>query len=82
MHDHITVIEQKPALLRLPFDAAFLFVIFFRCFQDPFRERVQHAIAGAVAEYEIVGKGCDVLDVQKQDVFALPILQGFNDFMC
>ena len=82
MHDHITIIEQEPAFLCLSLDAAFFLVVFLGRFQYPFCKRVQHAVAGAVAEYEIIGKGCNVFDVEQQDVFALSVLQGFNNFMC
>ncbi|HLE90238.1 MAG TPA: hypothetical protein VI753_03740, partial [Anaerolineales bacterium] len=45
-------------------------------------QRVQHAVAGAAANHEVICEGGDVLDVQKQDVFALFVLQGGDDFMC
>ena len=81
MHNHVAIIEQKPAFLSLPLHAAFFLVIFLRRFQHGFGERIQHAVAGAVAYYEVVSKRCDIFDVEQQDVFALFVLQGVNDFM-
>ena len=81
MDNHIPIVEHKPALLGPPLDAPPFFVILFGCFQHAFSERVQHAVAGTVANHEIICKGCDVLDVQKQDVFALFVLQGIDYFM-
>ena len=82
MHDHIPIVEQKPAFVGLPLYAAFFLIVFLGRFQHPFGKRIQHTVAGAITEDEIIGKGRNVLDVQKQDVFALSILQGFNNFMC
>ena len=82
MHDHIAVIEHEPAFLGLSFHAALFLVILLGGFEHTFGERVEHAVAGAVADDEIIGKRCDVFDVEKQDVFALFVLQGVDDFMC
>jgi len=82
MHDHVAVIEDEPAFLCLSFHAALFLVILLGGFDDTFGERVQHTVAGAVADDEVISKRCDVFDVEKQDVFALFVLQGFNDFMC
>ncbi len=82
MDDHIAVVHDQPALLRFAVHAAFLFVILFGGFEHAFGERVQHAVAGAVADDEIIGKRCDILDVEEQDILALFVLQGFDDLMC
>lgn len=82
MHDHVAVVHHQPALLCFAVHAAFLLVVLFGGFEHPFGERVQHAVAGAVADDEIVGKGCYTLDVEKQDILALFVLQGFDDLMC
>lgn len=81
MHNHIAKVHDQPAFARFPFHAALLFVVRFGCLQHTFGERIEHAVAGAVAEDEIIGKGGNPLDVEKQDVFALFVLQGFDDFM-
>ena len=81
MHDYIAVIEHQPSFPRLAFDTAFFLVVLFGGFQHALGQRVEHAVTGAVAQHEVVGKGCDVFDVEKQDIFALSVLQGFDDFM-
>jgi hypothetical protein len=81
MDDYVAIIEHQPALTRLAFDAAFLLVLFFGSFQHTFGQRVEHTVTGPVAQDEIIGKGSHVFDVEKQDVFALLVLQGFDDFM-
>ena len=82
MHDHVAIIHNEPALARLPFQATFFLVIPFGGFQHTFCQRVEHTVTGAVTDNEIIGKRCDIFDVKEQDVFALFVLQGFDDFMC
>lgn len=81
MYDHIAKVEHQPAFAGLSFDAAFLFVVLFGGLEHTLSKRVEHTVTGTVADDEVIGKGCDVLDVEKQDVFALFVLQGFDDFM-
>lgn len=82
MHDHVAEVHHQPALLRSAVHAAFLFVVVFHGFEHALGERVQHAVAGAVADDEIVGKCRDILDVEEQDVLSLFVFQGFDDLMC
>ena len=81
MDNHIPVVEHEPALLGLAFDAAPLLVLLLCGFENSLGKRVQHAVAGAVADHEIIGKGCNVFNVEKQDVLTLLILQGGDDLM-
>ena len=81
MYDDIAIVENQPAFAGLTFDPALFLVVLFGRFQHTLGQRVEHAVTGAVAQDEIVGKGCDVFDVEKQDIFALSVLQGFDDFM-
>ena len=82
MNDHISKIHYQPAFAGLTFDAAAFLVIFFCGFEHAFGQRVQHTVAGAVAPYKIISKGCDVLNIEKQNVLALFVLEGFDDLMC
>ncbi len=56
VHDHVTVIEYEPAFVGCTVDAALFLIIFFCSFQHTFGERVQHAVAGAVADDEVISK--------------------------
>ena len=82
MHDDIAIVEDKPALFRPAFNASLFLMFLLGGFQHAFGECVEHTVAGAIADDEITGKRCDVFDVEKQDVFALSVLQGGDDFMC
>ena len=81
MHDHITEVHHQPAFAGLAFDATSLLIISFCGFEHAFRQCVQHTVAGAVAQYEIISKGGDVLNIQQQNIFTLLILQGVDDLM-
>ena len=81
MHHHVAEVEHEPAFARLSFHAAFFLVVLLGRFQNTLGKRVEHTVAGPGADHEVVGKRCYILDVEKQDVFALFVLQGFDDFM-
>ena len=81
MHNHIPIIENKPAFFRLSLDTTLFLVILLGHFEHCLGKRVEHTVAGTVADDKIVSKRCYILDVQKQDVFTLFVLQGFDDFM-
>jgi len=82
MYHHISIVHYKPAFLRFPIYAASFLEILFGCFEHAFGECVEHAIAGAVADYEIIGKTCDPFDIEEQNIFSLLVFQGFDDLMC
>jgi hypothetical protein len=82
MYHHISVIEHEPTLLSLPFDPPSFLMFLPGGFQHTFGERVEHPVAGTVADDEIICKRRDVFDVKNQDVFALFVLQGGDDLMC
>lgn len=79
--DHIAVVQHQPAFLRLSFYPALFFIVLLGRFEHSFGKGIQHPVAGAVAYDEIVGERCDILDVEKQDVFTLFVLQGGDDLM-
>jgi hypothetical protein len=81
MHNHITKVEHKPAFARLSLHAAFFLVILPGFLQHALGKRVEHTVAGAAAYDKIIGKRRNILDIEKQYVFALFVLQGFDDFM-
>ena len=81
MHHYIAEIHDEPSVLRTPFHPAFLFVLLFGHLQHPFGKRIQHAVAGTVADHKIIGKGGDILDIEEQDLFAFLVLQGVDNCM-
>jgi hypothetical protein len=82
MHNDIAVVQDEPAFFRLSFHTTFFLVILLGGFQHGLGKRVEHSVAGAITDDEIIGKRCNVFNVEKQDVFALFVLQGRDDLMC
>lgn len=82
MHNHIAKIHDEPAFTRLTFHTSLFLIVLFCGLEYAFGERIKHTVTGAVADNKIIGKGCDILDVEEQDIFALFVLQGIDDFMC
>jgi len=64
MHNHVTIIEHEPAFVGFTVNTASFLVIFFRGFQHAFGKCVEHAVAGAAAYHEVIGKGRDVFNIQ------------------
>ena len=82
MHDHITIIDDHPAIA----GETLLFSLFLmfgaEVFDGGFRERVDHAVTGAAADDEIVGKRDDAFQVYQDNIFTLFIFKGVYDFAC
>lgn len=82
MDDHVAKVHDQPAIVGLAFDAASPFVLFVVSLLHCFGQRVQHAAAGGGADHKIIGKGCDFLDIDQQDIFTLFVFQGFYNGAC
>ena len=80
MDDHIAVIHDHPAVA----GEALFFALFSMpgadILDDGFGKGVDHAVAGASANNEIIGKGDDIFQVDQDDILALFIFQGIYDF--
>lgn len=79
MDDHIPVINHDPAIPGLALLFAFFEMVAAHGLQRGVGECIQHAITGAGAQDEIIGKRCDVFDVKQKDVLALFVFErGHN----
>jgi len=81
MYHNIAEIHNKPAFTSLTLDATSFLVILLHSFQYALGERIEHAVTSSIADHEIIGKRCNIFDIEKQDVFTLFVFQGFDDFM-
>jgi hypothetical protein len=79
VHDHVAVVHYQPAVAGFAFQPAFLFMLCTHVIYDRFCQGVQHAVAGAVADDEVVGEGGNVFQIEQQNVFALFFFQGVDD---
>ena len=75
MHDHVPIVNHDPAFARLPLYLALLAVCLVYGIDGCGREGAEHAVAGAGAQDEVVGKGCDVFDVEQEDVLAFFVFE-------
>lgn len=80
MEDDITKIHDHPAIARKALLFAFFGMFRADVFDDRFCERIDHAVAGSGTNNEIIGKGNDVFQVNKDDVFPFFIFKGVYDF--
>jgi hypothetical protein len=69
--DYVAKISYQPAITGLAFNLAILVKFVFDLLNNSLHQAVQHAVAGAGTNNEVVGKRCDIMDVQKEDVFSL-----------
>ena len=79
MHHDVAKIHYQPSVACQPFLAAFSLVRFTRALEHRVRQRIQHAIAGAIDHHEVISEAADAFQVQQDDVFALLVFEGVDD---
>jgi hypothetical protein len=82
MYHNITVIDNQPAAFGFPLDPAFPFMLFMCFFDHSISQGIQHAAAGASADDEVTCEGCNLFNIQQENVFPLFIFQGIDNGMC
>ena len=82
MDDNIPVINDHPAGIRSTFDAAFLFMLYERFFDNTVCQGIQHAIAGGSTDNKVVCKGNDPFKIQQNNIFAFLVFQGIDNRVC
>ena len=82
MHDHVAIIHDNPAVARQALFFALLMMFGAHIVQRRVGECVQHAVAGAGTDDEIICEGNHILDVDQDDILALFIFEGIYDFTC
>jgi len=82
MHNHIPVVHNHPAVACYALFAS-LFVMFrSHGFHGGIRQRVQHTVAGAGAQDEIISKRGYIFYIEQENVFAFFIFQRADNRMC
>ena len=82
MYDHIAIIHNDPAIAGEALLLSLFLMFGADVFDGSLGERVNHAVTGAGADDEIVGKRDNFFQVYQDDVFPLFIFKGVCDFMC
>ncbi len=81
MDNHIAVIHHDPTLAGVALFFAFFAMRCAHGFQRRIRQRVQHAVAGAGTQDEVIGKGCNFLNIKQKNIFAFFVLQRIDNGM-
>ncbi len=76
MHDDVAIIDYHPALARLPFLLAPPAVFLTDGLQCCLCQGVQHSVAGAGAEHEVVREGSHINQIQQKDILAFLGIKG------
>lgn len=82
MHDHIPIIHNDPAIAGEPLLFSLFIMFGADVFDGGFGERVQHAVAGAGADDEIVGKRDNIFKVDQDNILPFFVFKGIYDFAC
>lgn len=80
MHDYIAKVGDYPAIAGKALFFALFLVFHTNIIEHRIRERVNHAIAGAGADDEIISKGNDFLNIDQDNIFSLFIFQRVDNF--
>ena len=79
MHDHIAEVDDLPSVAGQTLLFTLALVLLADVLQNCVGQRVQHAVACASADHEIIGKGYHVLEFQEYDVFPFLVFQSIDD---
>ncbi len=82
MHHHIAEVHDDPAIAGLALFASFFAMLCADRFLNGISQGIQHAITGAGAENKIIGKRCNFLDIEQENVLALLFFESVDDSMC
>lgn len=80
MQDHIAKISNHPAISRQTLLFPLLLMFDTNIIQHGIREGIDHAVAGAGADDEIISKGNNFLNIDQDNIFSLFIFQRVDDF--
>ena len=75
MHDNVPIVNNDPAFAPLALYLALLAMCLMHGIDGCVSEGAEHTVAGAGAQDEIVGKGCNVFDVEQEDVLAFFVFE-------
>lgn len=79
-HD-VLEISHHPAIAGLPLDVEEVIEFLFDEFPQRSGQRLQHAVAGAVADDEIIRKCGDLVNIKQKNIFGFLVLQEVDDLM-
>ena len=81
MDYYVAIVHHHPTIAGLALLPALLAVLRANSVQCAISQRIQHAVAGAIAKHKIIGEGRYVFYVQQQNVFTFFVFKRINDGM-
>lgn len=75
MHDDIAKIEQYPSIAGVAFYLSFFLVLLADVFLRGFGKRIQHTVAGAGADNEVICKRYNFFYINQDNIFAFFIFE-------
>ena len=79
MQDHIAEIDQQPAILWGALDATFHLVLLANSLDCGVSQRADHTVAGTGRNNKIIRKIRNIVDIQQEDVFSLPVFENIDN---
>ena len=81
MDHHVTVVYDDPAIASLSLSDASLAMLPPDGFKRGLGQGIEHTIARAGAQDEVVREGGDILKIEEQDILGFLFLKGVHDRM-
>jgi hypothetical protein len=81
MHDYISVVDDHPSFPGFSLFATVLTMFLVNRLHRRLCKCIQHAVTRARAQDEIIGERGNFLDIQEQDILALPGFERLDDRM-
>jgi hypothetical protein len=75
VNDYISVVHNDPAFACFALDLTLLAMRLVHGIDGCIRKGIEHAVAGAGTQDEVVGKRCDVFDVEQENVLPFFVFQ-------
>jgi hypothetical protein len=77
--DDISIINDDPAAIRRPFNSSLFLVFLAGLLHHSIGKGIQHAVAGASTDNEVICEGCDLFDIQQEDILSFLFFKGIDD---
>ena len=81
MDDDISIINDDPDAIRRSFNSSLFAVFYASLLHHSIGKGIQHAVAGGSTDNEVIRKGCDLFDIQQEDILSFLFFKGIDDRM-
>jgi len=82
VQNNVPKIYKKPTVLRFSFNPPFQVVLISNTLDGSICQRADHAVTGTGADYKIIRKIRDIVNIQQKDIFSLLLLKCIDNTAC